>query len=128
MRKIKTLLLTALTSVVLCLCFLFAGCGSAAGTYSFDSLEVEMLGEKVVYEAGDSFMGMEISEDEYPGFTLNKDGTIEGMDDCTWEEEDGKVVIKDADGETEGSFEKDGSKLIIEESFGGMTMTIIYKK
>ena len=127
MRKIKTLLLTALTSVVLCLCFLFAGCGSVAGTYKFDSLEVEMLGETYVYEAGDSFMGQDLS-DEYTEFTLNEDGTTEGIyEGATWAEVDGNVVISLGDTEMQ-TLEKSGSKLIIEQTFGGMTMKVVYKK
>ena len=127
MKKFKTLLLTSLTAILLCFCFPFAGCGKVAGTYEFDKMEVEMLGETYTYEIGDEFMGQVIEADDYEPITFNDDGTIEDMEGATWEEEDGKVVIKMGDMVMQ-TLTKKGSKLIVEETMGGMKMTIIYKK
>ena len=109
MKKFKTLLLTSLTAVVLCFCFLFAGCGGTAGTYKFDSMTV--AGQTV--EAGDAGL-----TEDYFVVTLNEDGTakvVEGGEyemDGTWKEEDGKVIITMQG--VDQTFEKSGSKLIME--------------
>ena len=132
MKKFKTLLLTSLTAVVLCFCFLFAGCGSVAGTYSVNKIEMELLGEVVEYEVGDTVPGMgTITEEEFPAITLNEDNTVADMEGATWAEKDGKIVITYGEGEEAyevASFEKSGSKLIMEQSMGGMTLRVIYKK
>ena len=118
MKKFKTLLLTSLTAIVLCFCFLFAGCGGTAGTYKFDSMTY--AGQTV--EVGDQGMDpngtvIEITED-YFVVTLNEDGTakvVEGGEyemDGTWKEEDGKVIITMQG--VDQTFEKSGSKLIME--------------
>ena len=118
MKKFKTLLLTSLTAVVLCFCFLFAGCGSVAGTYKFSSMEMEFLGETIEYEVGDTVMGMGELTEDYFVVTLNEDGTakvVEGGEyemDGTWKEEDGKVIITMQG--VDQTFEKSGSKLIME--------------
>ena len=118
MKKFKTLLLTSLTAVVLCFCFLFAGCGSVTGTYKFSSMKMEFLGETIEYEVGDTVMGMGELTEDYFVVTLNEDGTakvVEGGEyemDGTWKEEDGKVIITMQG--VDQTFEKSGSKLIME--------------
>lgn len=128
MKKMKSILLTSLMAVVLCFCFLLTGC-SAAGTYEFKYIEMEALGETVKYEVGDTYMGETLEADDYEAFTLNKDGTIAGEDNegLTWVEEDGNVIIKYEDEEV-AKYKKDGNKLIMERSMGGLTMKIVYKK
>ena len=118
MKKFKTLLLTSLTAIVLCFCFLFAGCGSVTGTYKFSSMKMEFLGETIEYEVGDTVMGMGELTEDYFVVTLNEDGTakvVEGGEyemDGTWKEEDGKVIITMQG--VDQTFEKSGSKLIME--------------
>ncbi len=114
MKKFKTLLLTSLTAVLLCFCFLFAGCGSVAGTYKFKSMEV--MG--VEYKVGDSMMGIGELKEDYMVVELKEDNTatFDG-EECTWEEKDGKIVLSVGEGEDSyeiASFEKKGSKLIME--------------
>ena len=118
MKKFKTLLLTSLTAVVLCFCFLFAGCGSVAGTYKFDSMTV--AGQTV--EAGEGLL-----TEDYMVVTLNEDGTatysVMGNEalDCKWEEVDGKIVLKAGEMEV-ASFEHKGSKLVAEEGDNKLTL------
>ena len=129
MKKFKTLLLTSLTAVLVFCCFMLAGCG-AAGTYKFYAVEV--LG--VEYKLGDTFMGQEITAEDFEDITLNKDGTIVDMEGATWEEKDGKIVITMTYGEGEEAetetmeLTKDGNKLIMERSLGASSMKVIYKK
>ena len=109
MKKIKTIFLTSLTSVLLLVCLLFSGCGTA-GKYDFESLEVA----GTTYEIGDIYSGEELTED-YMSLRLKSNGNaITFMDGKavatgTWEEEDDTIIITIA-----GSpqvFKKDGKKL-----------------
>ncbi len=122
MKKFKALLLTSLTAVLLCVCFLFAGCG-ASGTYKFKYVEIA----GIEYKVGDTWAGETIDADDFEAITLNKDGTIKDMEGAKWEEKDGKIIITMGEGEearTVAEFTKDGNKLIVEQE----GMKIVYKK
>ena len=117
MKKFKTLLLTSLTAIVLCFCFLFAGCGGTAGTYKFDSMSY--AGQ--TFEVGDQGMDpngtvIEITED-YFVVTLNEDGTATVSEmgapemQGTWKEEGDNVIITMMGNDQ--TFKKDGKKLTV---------------
>lgn len=124
MKKFKTLLITSLTAILLCFCFLLTGC-SAAGTYELDYVEIA----GIKYEVGDEYLGQKLEADDFASFTLNKDGTIEGEDfeGCKWEEDGDTIIVKYEDQEI-AKATKDGKKLIVEQNMGSVTMKIVYKK
>lgn len=117
MKKFKTLLLTSLTAIVLCFCFLFAGCGGTAGTYKFDSMTA--MGQTV--EAGDAGL-----TEDYFVVTLNEDGTAKVTEmgapemEGTWKEEGDNVIIT-IEG-VDQTFKKDGKKLTV--TMSGIELTL----
>lgn len=129
MKKFKTLLITSLTAILLCFCFLLTGC-SAAGTYEFQSVEIG----GVEYKVGDEIpMLGKLEADEFEAITLNKDGTIAGEDNegMTWTQDGDTIIIKvEYEGVEEEVMKltKDGNKLIMERNMGVTTMKIVYKK
>lgn len=126
MKKFKALLLTSLTVVLVCFCFLFAGC-KATGVYKFKKMEMEFLGETVEYKVGDVMIGTGELTEDYMVVELKDDGTatyaVMGNEalDCTWEEVDGKIVLKSGEYEI-AKFEQKGSKLIMEEGKNKLTL------
>ena len=116
MKKMKVLLASVFT-LVICL-FCFAGC-SAAGTYKFQSLTVEVLGFAKTYEIGQEYNGEELEAD-YMTLKLNSDGTATitwDEDDtsfnCEWEQGDDGVI----------TFKQEGIT-IYKATVEGMTMTL----
>ena len=122
MKKLLSILLAAMLIVA---CFGMVGCG-VKGKYEFYAYEI--AGEQ--YKVGDTFMGMEITEDMVKGmaFELCKDGTVKDADGeviegQTWKKADKGIEVY-FDGELFDTFEKDGNKLIMED--GGVK--VIFKK
>ena len=109
MKKIKTIFLTSLTSVLLLICLLFSSCGTA-GKYDFESLEV--AGK--TYEIGDIYSGEELTDD-YMSIRLKSNGTaitfIDGkaLAAGSWVEEGDEIIIT-IEGDSQ-VFKKDGKKL-----------------
>lgn len=113
MKKIKTLLLTSLTAVLLCFCFLFAGCGKVAGTYKFESMT--FAGQTV--KVGDEVAGLGEMTEDYFVVELKEDGTATvnemGADamEGTWKEDGDNVIITMRG--VDQTFKKDGKKLVV---------------
>ena len=121
MKKLLSILLAAMLIVA---CFGMVGCG-VKGKYEFYAYEID--GNE--YKVGDTFMGVEITEDmvKVMAFELCKDGTVKDADGeviagQTWEKADGGIVLKMGDESI--NVKKDGNKLIMERN-GAKT---IYKK
>lgn len=127
MKRTKTLVVTFLTTLLLCCAFVLAGCsGKVAGTYKFYSMTMEGMSIKV----GEDFQGVAITED-FATLTLEEDGTAklemsvmlgDEAQVGTWKEVDGKIEIT-MDGDAQ-LFELDGDTLTYE--FEGNSM--IFKK
>ncbi len=118
MKKLLSILLAAMLIVA---CFGMVGCG-VEGKYKFHSLEIN--GEKV--ETGAEYESL---KDE--GFELAKDGVVKNadgkvMEGFSWEKDGSDVVIKNS--YNSQTYQKKGNKLVIEMTMGGITMTVTYKK
>ncbi|MDE5547692.1 MAG: hypothetical protein K2J30_01660 [Clostridia bacterium] len=122
MKKFRVALVAALMLLVSMLCLV--ACGSVAGTYKFDSMEMTTLLGKTTLKAGDKFMEgtemeVELSADFFT-MTLNSDGTctmksaLMGDEEGTgtWEEKDGDIAVT-IEGATQ-TFKKDGSSLVLD--------------
>lgn len=118
-----------LSSVAMCLlivsCLCMVAC-SPAGTYKFYRLNYEENGMVVDVKAGESFMGVTITEN-FMTLQLNKDGTgiisAQGeVSQITWVKE-GDVIKVASNGEVQ-EFRKSGNKLTISVDGG----TIVLKK
>lgn len=95
----KKLLLTALTCMLIACCALMTACSSVEGTYKFDNLSYSQGGITITAQAGEDFMGMNISENFYV-IELKKDGA------CTI-----SSTMGDATESIEGTWEKDGDTI-----------------
>ena len=132
MKKLKVLLATVFTLVV-CL-FCFAGC-SAAGTYKFQSLTVEVLGFAKTYEVGQEYDGEELTAD-YMTLKLNSDGTAtitadggETTYNCEWEQSDDGVITFKQEGITIYKATVDGMEMTLEGDVLGLAgMKVVMKK
>ena len=132
MKKIKVLLASVFTLVV-CL-FCFAGC-SAAGTYKFQSLTVEVLGFAKTYEVGQEYNGEELEAD-YMTLKLNSDGTAVITNDeddtsftCDWEQDDEGVITFKQNGLTIYKATVDGMEMTLEgDALGLAGMKIVLKR
>jgi len=133
MKKLATAIIAALSAIIMCAA-LAACSGSAAfeGTYKFSSMTMKSAGMELSYKAGESYMGMTLTEDFYV-FTAENDGTwkmtASGVEQKgTWKEENGKYILT-ADGETETiAATLNGDTLTINQSEDGSEMTIVLKK
>ena len=103
MKKFLLLLICCFTVLGL------AGCGKneVVGEWKLAEMTVEMGGATTTIKAGESFMGMEISEDAYV-ITFDKDGTgsmkssmagAENEIEFNWEYEDGTYFLTPKDAE-----------------------------
>ena len=132
MKKMKVLLVSVFT-LIMCL-FCFVGC-SAAGTYKFQSLTVEVLGFAKTYEVGQEYDGDEL-EDDYMVLKLNSDGTaVITMDEddmtynCEWEQSDDGVITFKQEGITLYKATIDGMTMTLESDALGLAgMKLVLKK
>lgn len=128
MKKTITIVLSAITMVILSV-FIAACSSSVTGTYKFSSMSMSEGAVNVEIKAGESYMGVTVGEDAYV-LTMNGDNTWEMKvnlgekmtEKGTWEEKDGKYLLKSEndtetitatlDGKTI-TFEQDGMKLVL---------------
>lgn len=123
MKKIIAGILSAAAIVALCVCM--TACSSGiVGTYKFRSMSMKQGGVSVEIKAGESYMGVTVTEDAYQ-LTVKDDNTFElkmnmgteTTQNGTWEQKDGKYYFT-ANGESveitlNGNtliFEQEGSK------------------
>ena len=132
-HKMFTALCAAIAAVVLAISF--AACGTAAGTYKFSSMEVDMGGMKVSVTAGEAFMGMTITEDAFV-LELKDDNTwtmsvnFGGTTDVTegeWSAEGSTVTLTDDSGVSQ-SGKLDGKNFILSSDVEGMSASITFTK
>lgn len=132
-HKMFTALCAAIAAVVLAISF--AACGNAAGTYKFSSMEVDMGGMKVSVIAGETFMGMTITEDAFV-LELKDDNTwtmsvnFGGATDVTegeWSAEGSTVTLTDDSGVSQ-SGKLDGKNFILSSDVEGMSASITFTK
>ena len=60
MKKLKSLLVTALICVMVCCCFLFTGC-TEKGTDKFDTLRYTDGETDITLEIGEKYLGVELT-------------------------------------------------------------------
>ena len=64
MKKLKSLLVTALICVMACCCFLFTGCAEK-GTYKFETLNYNDGETAITLEIGEKFLGTELTKETF---------------------------------------------------------------
>ena len=135
MKKVITLIVSALMLVSLCAC-LTACSANYVGTYHFEKMSMDMGGMSMDVEAGKEFQGVTIKEDAIVlkvnddntwSFEMNIMGSAQTQKG-TWEVKDGALQLKDeATGEVQ-SVKKDGDKLVMSANQDGASATITFKK
>ena len=134
MRKFLASVCTAVTIALLAVVFAACGTKSYVGTYKFASMSMTGTGMSMEYVAGQSVMGVTITEDAYV-LEIKEDGTftmdVNMMGETssvsgTWKEESGAITMT-----SEGEGNKatlDGGKLIMQNTIDGMTTKIVFNK
>lgn len=139
MKKLKKLLVVFLAVAALAICSLcFAACGSsnsAVGTWKFSSMTTTAEGVTIDVKAGESYMGITLSED-YLVIEIKDDGTwvltttMMGESDTqegTWTQ-DGKTISFVSDGKTQnGTIDGDELTLSSGDDFGA-DMTLVFTR
>jgi len=119
MKKIIAGILSAAAIVALCVCM--TACSSGiVGTYKFRSMSMKQGGVSVDIKAGESYMGVTVTEDAYK-LTVKDDNTFElkinmGTEitqNGTWEQKDGKYYFI-TNGESE-EVTLSGNTLVLEQ-------------